>query len=319
MANVGVDWKPMLFPNESIKAEEIRYPVRCSKKMDGIRGIFRGGKLLSRSLKPLPNHDLQDGKLGAYLRAISNKYGVTLDGEFYSDEVDFNAISSLIMSHDKVMPEHLKYVCFDCIQGDDVDMPMMKRHELALFIKAQIPAHIHFEVIEKVQINSAADLKAMYLRVLEEGFEGLIVQSENGRYKPGRWTIKEACGFKFKPYNDYDAQVTGIVQATVVDPTEATTTNELGRTVTSKKKGDRIPIPMACSVMVDYKGADGIVRKQKVSLSVSDEEAREIWTNQAKYIGRWIQYKGMEVGAKDVPRHPTSVCWRPDLDGPVKA
>jgi len=40
----------------------------------------------------------------------------------------------------------------------------------------------------------------------------------------------------------------------------------------------------------------------------------EVWKNKEKYIGRIIEYKGMLVGAKDVPRHPTFVRFREDKD-----
>ena len=41
---------------------------------------------------------------------------------------------------------------------------------------------------------------------------------------------------------------------------------------------------------------------------------QEIWKNKESYIGRWIQYKGMMVGAKSVPRHPVMERFREDRD-----
>ena len=47
---------------------------------------------------------------------------------------------------------------------------------------------------------------------------------------------------------------------------------------------------------------------------MTDEEKEEVWKNKESYIGRYIQYKGMLVGAKDVPRHPTFERFRNDKD-----
>ena len=39
-------------------------------------------------------------------------------------------------------------------------------------------------------------------------------------------------------------------------------------------------------------------------LAMTDEEKEAVWTTREQYKGRVIEYKGMLVGAKDVPRHP---------------
>ena len=87
------------------------------------------------------------------------------------------------------------------------------------------------------------------------------------------------------------------------------TINELGRSVTSKRQGDRVLIEKASAFKVLYEG-----KELKVTLAMTDEEKEEVWKNQKKYIGRWIEYKGMLVGAKDVPRHPVFVRYRSDKD-----
>ena len=57
-------WKPMLAakpdPAELDAAiAALKYPVLASPKLDGIRATVQGGRLLSRSLKPIPNLALQ--------------------------------------------------------------------------------------------------------------------------------------------------------------------------------------------------------------------------------------------------------------------
>ena len=68
------------------------------------------------------------------------------------------------------------------------------------------------------------------------------MKSINGRYKCGRGTLREGLIFKVKPFRTFDAKILGVIQATKVDPEAEKKTNELGRSVTSKKKDDRILI-----------------------------------------------------------------------------
>jgi hypothetical protein len=53
-------------------------------------------------------------------------------------------------------------------------------------------------------------------------------------------------------------------------------------------------------------------RELKVSAAMTHNERQEIFMNQDKYLNRWIEFKGMEVGSKNVPRHPTFLRFRED-------
>jgi len=110
-----------------------------------------------------------------------------------------------------------------------------------------------------------------------------------------------------KPFLTFDAKIVGVIQSTEVDPNVEKKINELGRSVTSKKVGDRILINKASAFEVEYEG-----KKLKVTLAMTDGEKEEVWVNRDKYIGRMIEYKGMMVGAKDVPRHPVMIRYRED-------
>jgi len=45
---------------------------------------------------------------------------------------------------------------------------------------------------------------------------------------------------------------------------------------------------------------------------MTDEEKEEVWKNRCQYIGVMIEYKGMLVGSKDLPRHPVFLRFRGD-------
>jgi hypothetical protein len=81
----------------------------------------------------------------------------------------------------------------------------------------------------------------------------------------------------------------------------------LGYSKTSRKKDDRILINKAAAFLVLYNE-----KELKVTLAMDDSQKEEVWKNKEKYIGRWISYKGMLVGSKDVPRHPVMIRYRED-------
>jgi len=114
-----------------------------------------------------------------------------------------------------------------------------------------------------------------------------------------------------KPFQTFDAKIIDVIQGTEVRKGAKKKINELGNSVTSKKKDDRILINRACDFVVMYEG-----KELKVSIAMTNEEKEEVWKNRDNYIGKWIEYKGMKVGMKEdgLPRHPVFIRFRIDKD-----
>jgi DNA ligase-1 len=313
-------FKPLLAPNQEVDLDNIKYPLLASHKLDGIRCIFYKGEILSRSLKPIQNKQLRE-KFEP-LRKFSEEFKYVIDGEIYSPELKFQDIVSFVMTKDledkksikkfgKVMeiPEHLKFYCFDIIEDGGLldDCYFSARIETAK--KLLKPFNDIIEVLEHHSCPNPKTIEFLFEDALENGYEGLILRDPQGRYKFGRGTIKEGIIYKVKPYRTFDAKITGVVQATVVREDAEKKVNELGRSVTSKKKDDRVLIEKASAFWVKYEGKD-----LKVTLAMTDEEKEEVWKNRESYIGKWIEYKGLCVGMKNVPRHPVMTRFRNDKD-----
>jgi len=167
----------------------------------------------------------------------------------------------------------------------------------------------YLKLVTQWAVNNVPEVYALYENALAWGCDGLILRSLQGKYKFGRGTIKEGLIFKMKPFRTFDAKIIGVIQGTEVREGAEKKINELGRSVTSKKKDDRVLIDRACDFVVLYEG-----KELKVSIAMTNEEKTEVWKNKEKYIGRWIEYKGMLVGAKDLPRHPGFVRFRDDKE-----
>lgn len=143
------------------------------------------------------------------------------------------------------------------------------------------------------------DVDKLYEYALDQGYEGLVIARADRTYKMGRSTEKEATIFKMKEdKNEYDGVVLDIEEGTKVKEGIEKTTNELGRSVTSKLAEDREPSGIAKGILTKYNG-----HKHTVSFSgYSHEELREMLENKEQYIGKWFKYQGMKP-TRDCPRH----------------
>jgi len=312
-------FKPMLAPNDQPDLDNIQYPILASYKLDGIRCIFKDGEILSRSLKPIQNKQLRE-KFEP-LRQYTKDNNIILDGEIYSPDLTFQEITRYVMTqdfedtksikkHGKILtiPDHLKFYVFDCVAFEKFQTEFGERSLAVISLVFGFDNIV--EVVQNKNLNSKEDIEDYFKISLVHGYEGLILRDHNGKYKCGRGTLKEGLIYKVKPFKTFDAKITGVVQATKVDPNAEKTINELGRSVTSKKKDDRILIEKASGFWVEYEG-----KPLKVTLSMTDEEKTQIWVDRAKYIGQYIEYKGMLIGAKEVPRHPVMLRFREDKNG----
>jgi DNA ligase 1 len=296
---------PLLAPNQKVDLDTISYPLLASRKMDGCRCLFIKGQMLTRSLKPVPNKQLH--KLFKDIIEYTNEYDVILDGEIFSTELNFQQIIHFFMTEDlgeEKIPESLKFHCFDMIKNMDLAEPFIYRVDnyTKLELKNLIP-------LPQVQVNSAEEVRMLFEEVISKNFEGLILRCPESRYKCGRGTLREGIIYKVKPFVTTESKVIDIIQATEVDPNAEKKITELGYSKTSQKKEDRMLIERASAVKVLYKD-----QEVKVTLACTNEEKEEIWLHKNNYIGKYIEYKFMEVGMKEggLPRHPTSIRWRND-------
>lgn len=162
-------------------------------------------------------------------------------------------------------------------------------------------------MVKNELLTTIDGVRLCYQRALEWGCDGLILRDPMGHYKFGRGTLKEGLIYKLKPYVTFDAKIIGVIQGTKVNSKINKKTNELGYSVTSNKKGDRVLVDKACDFVVMHQG-----RELKVMIAMTDIEKKEVWKNRENYIGKYIEYKGLTIGIKDLPRHPVFLSFRDD-------
>lgn len=287
----------MLFPNDELDLDKIDYPILCTVKYDGVRLIFKDGRMYNRSMKLVPNEKLQD--YFHELRDISLDKKIILDGEFFIPGLLCSDITSYVTSYSKEIPKEAYVVLFDIVSN--------ARYTDRLDILRRLQLPINAKVINTVQANSKEKVQELFEQELNRGAEGLVLRSLYGKYKFGRVTIKEGNAYKMKPYMTFDAKVIGFTER--FENLNESFKNELGhstkRNTKDAKKGTGI-----LGVFTVQLG-DSV---QEVTATGTEEFRREIWENQSKYLGKMLEFKGMAYGKKDKIRHPTFLRWRTDKD-----
>ena len=294
-------FKPMLAPNDKVNISDINFPIYASLKLDGIRCVFKDGEMLSRSLKQIPNKQLQQKY--QVLKDLSKTMGV-IDGELYSPELTFQEITHFVMTQDlkeEILPDSLKFYVFDIDSGDETSF---KDRVYKYYGLHRIPT---IQCVEQYTIKNEEEVMSMFEKALRDGYEGLILKDMNGYYKYGRATTKQGLMYKIKPFKTYDLVVTDVLERK--ENTNESKLNELGYKQKSNTVDGFLLTGIAACFMVKYNDLD-----MKVSLTGTEEFRRGIWENKESYIGGVIEVKGMEVGSKDVLRHPVFVRFRDDKD-----
>jgi DNA ligase-1 len=270
---------------------KLHFPLLASQKLDGIRAMVQGGRLLSRTLKPIPNKFIQE----LYHNAPENLDGELIVGDPCAPDA-YRKTVSLVMSDDKPLDwfkgEQIKYYVFDIFSDVRFDERML----VAATLASRTP---HCEWVFQHQVKDVAALDAYEAEMLGKGAEGVMLRRYDAPYKQGRSTENEGYLVKVKRFADSEAEITGVFEE-MYNANEAFG-NELGRTARSTAKAGLVP-----------KGTLGgfEVRDLKTGVDFSigagftAAERKQFWDGALGLLGQVVKYKYFPSGGKDKPRHP---------------
>lgn len=261
------------------------------------------GKALSKSLKPIANLHIRE-----FIERVCPE---RLDGEIISGPPNlsqetynntFRAVSTI-----KGEPEFKLYV-FD--YADENSGTTEERLKTLAAITKDLPNVV---LVEQVVVNSMQEVEDLYQKFLEEGYEGMILRSPDGRYKYGRCTAKERTQVKLKPEEDFDAEVLDLYEA-MHNGNEAVT-NALGEPERSTHAENLTGKDMLGGLVV--KDLETGVLTRVAAGKMKHEERVRVWK---EYLAdpkgfvkdKYIKYRSMTYGVlKDgAPRHGRFYAWR---------
>jgi DNA ligase-1 len=280
--------KPMLAAAVE-DASRLLFPLIASPKIDGIRALMLDGKLLSRSLKPIPNHYVRET-----LEAILPD---GLDGELLVGKT-FQDCTSGIMSHEG--EPDFQFWVFDYVNWKNGLGPLVEYHHRLGLLATRINDLNNPRVVEvpTQRIECLDDLVAYENEALAAGFEGVMLRDPKGPYKCGRSTAREGYLLKLKRFEDAEAVIVG-VEELMHNENEAKT-NELGLMKRSSAKDGKVPGgtlgALRCITMLNVRFNIG------AGFTQADRDA--LWAARDIRPGTFVKYKHQPFGAKDAPRLP---------------
>lgn len=294
-------FRPMLAAS-TVNMEDLVFPLIGSPKLDGIRALVRGGKLVTRKLLAVPNHHIQN--------ALGHKVFEGLDGELvaglsYGKGV-FNRTSSAIMSREGQPP--VTYHVFDNWEmGQDayVTRMMSLPGSKDLFETKDGKGYVRIRKLTHKVLESPEDVLQYEAAMLLKGYEGIMLRHPKGLYKYGRSTLKEGWLIKVKRFEDGEAVVYGIIEQRY-NGNEATI-NDLGLAKRTSHKANKVGKGTTGALQV----RDMITGVEfEIGTGMDDETRIRFWSHPP--IGKVVKYKSQPVGVLNKPRFPVFLGIRED-------
>ena len=158
-----------IHPKNFIK-NKIKYPCMAAIKMDGVRGRYIDGKLLTRTGHELVGLD--------HILEELNRFNITteFDGELFVPGKKFDEISGLVRKESST-PE-IKYYIFD------IPSKMIPQTDRYLYLFENEKYFKDPLILAKyIQINNYDHLRRFYINVVELGHEGVVVYDPNTMYE----------------------------------------------------------------------------------------------------------------------------------------
>lgn len=301
--------KPMKAPSTEVELDDLFYPCLASIKFDGIRCEIKKGKMLSSSMKEHPNKQLAI----AFAKHLKD-HSIVLDGELFDPDIEFRLHSGLCAAHDRDVGG-LKFYCWENLPIEDWDLknPVVPYSERLKALN-KMKEDERFKIVKQTLCKNRADVDRFIAACAERGDEGAMFRDPEGLYKHGKATLKQAIIVKFKFWKDFDAQIVAVEEGWKNKEGIERTLDPTGhkKTVTSKLDKERSGSFGRYQVKVDIEGTPLMYIGGWKGLT--DEERDVIWLNRELEVGKWLRFKAMAAGQKDLPRIPKSVEPRDDKE-----
>ncbi|MFD1383980.1 DNA ligase [Rhodanobacter aciditrophus] len=164
-----------------------------SEKLDGIRAIWDGERLVTRNGHPIVTPE-------GYTQGWPKLW---LDGELWAGEGKFHLVQQTVLDNTPNTADwqQITYMVFDAPSAEDTFEQRAERY-LAVILSLDSPT---IRPISQHQVSDAAALYQWLDKVVAKGGEGLMLHRKDALHRSGR---SDAL-LKLKPYMDAEARVIG--------------------------------------------------------------------------------------------------------------
>jgi DNA ligase-1 len=278
----------------------------ASPKLDGIRAIIRGGKVLSRSLKPIPNLHVQ--------KVLGRPELEGLDGELIAGEPSGEGVMSRAQSAFMTQDgePNFTYFVFDMWNAEgNFSTRLSFMVSRVAWLQHMCP---QVQIVPQIPIGSLEQIMAYEEKALRDGFEGLILKSRGGEYKHGRSTAKQGWMMKVKRVHDTEAEIIGYtpLQSNQNEPE----IDALGLQKRKHRIAGMVDQELLGTLHCQMPAPDmsGKMWVFHIGSGFDMETRKQLWDVREQLVGKTAKFKYMPYGSIDAPRQPIFLGLRDRID-----
>lgn len=266
---------PMLANQFTQKKSEVKYPCLVQPKLDGVRCIVVGNRLYSRNgnLFPTLEHIKRELEF--------NTDNLILDGELYTDDINFEKIVGLVRKSKKSPEEEIDSLKIYLNVFDFIDSNLTCEQRINK-LNEFFEKNKNLKYLKKVkteECKSEEEVMKFLDKYTQEGYEGLIIRNKSGKYAEN---ARSNDLLKLKKFIDEEFEI--------IDYTTPNIGKEVG-----------------CVIWI-CKTKEG--KKFNVRPSGNYKERKNLYRNAKKYIGKMLTVRYQELTNGKVPRFPVGVAIR---------
>ncbi len=263
---------PMLAQDYNKRGKSIVFPCFAQRKLDGVRCVASARGLFSRNGKGFPHL----GFIQSEIAALGGEY--LLDGELYSDTLTFQEIVGLVKK-EKLRAEDLTKLqqIYLCVY-DLIDTERTNEERLGILQNLLHRPTAHLRILETEECRSKEDVKILHTRFVADGYEGLMLRNKTAKYRVG---VRSTDLQKYKEFEDAEYPVMGF------------------------KEGEGLEKGCVIWICRTSKGQEFAVRPRG-----THEERAALFSEGAKYVGKFLTVRFQELTTDGIPRFPVGISFR---------
>lgn len=179
---------------------KIKYPCDAQPKFDGVRCMAKGKDLMSRGGKAYKVNHISD----QLPETVSPP--AVFDGELY---IHGNPLQDTVSLVKKSKPgsENVEYWIYDAYYTSNPELPWSTRKRyLEMYVEQIVIVSPHIKLVPTYRVNNETEMKALHDRFVSQGYEGIILRTDDGVYELGH---RSSALIKYKEFKDSEYTITG--------------------------------------------------------------------------------------------------------------
>ena len=203
--------------NRSFK---ISFPAYIQRKYDGIRCVsyLKDDNVIIESRKGIPfqNFSLLKDELKSILSKLPPNF--YLDGELYTNSLDFETISGLIRLHEKKITENdiqlinkIEYHLYDFVDLNNKELKYKERLDILNNLISESLSISRCKKVDTFIANELNDVKKYHDDFVKEGYEGIMIRDMDGIYEINK---RSKYLQKFKEFMEEEFKIIGFHEGT---------------------------------------------------------------------------------------------------------